>query len=242
MPSPETTPDIFVTTRWTAVLTAGCSDTARARQALAELCQAYWFPLYAYARRRGHGPHDAEDLTQGFFARLLKMQSLAGVSREKGKFRAFLLASMNHYLADEWDRACAQKRDIHRTISLDAEAAENRYRAEPVEHLTPERLFDRQWALTLLEAVVQRLHREYEESGRGALFLELRFAITGEKSDVPYADLAARLGLTGEAVRVAVHRLRQRFRKLLWEEIGQTVADESEIADEMRNLRQILSS
>jgi len=224
------------------VLTAGHADTARAGQALAELCQTYWYPLYAYARRRGHGPHDAEDLTQGFFARLLRLNSLASVSPERGKFRAFLLASMNHYLADERDHAGAQRRAAQRTISLDAEQAENRYRCEPVEHLTPERVYERQWALALLEAVLQRLAAEYESSGRAELFAELRFAITGDKNAVPYTELAARLAMTDEALRMAVHRLRKRFREVLRAEIAQTVADPAEVPLELDHLRRILSA
>jgi len=234
--------DIFVTTRWTMVLRAARSDTTRARAALEDLCQAYWYPLYAYARRRGYSPHDAEDLTQGFFARILKLSSLAGVGQERGKFRAFLLASMNHFISDEWDRASAQKRAAEKTISLDAEMAEHRYRNEPVDKLTPERVFERRWAMTLLENVVQRLRDEYQVSGQGALFTEARFAITGDKNAVPYAELASRLGLTEEALRVAVHRLRQRYRRALREEIAQTVADESEVTEELNCLRRILSA
>ena len=238
----EPAPDLFVTTRWSVVLRAGRSDTTRAQAALADLCQAYWYPLYAYARRRGCSPHDAEDATQGFFARLLKLHSLAGVEREKGRFRAFLLASMKHYLADEHDRASAQKRDRALTISLDAQAAEERYRFEPADPVTPEQLFERRWALTLLETVMQRLSSEYEDSGRAALFAALRFAITGDKNTVPYAELAKDLGMTGEAVRVAVHRLRRRYRQVLREEIAHTVAEESEVADELNSLRRILSA
>lgn len=234
--------DIFLTTRWTAVLAAARSDTVRARAALGELCQTYWYPLYAYVRRRGRNPQDAEDLTQGFFERLLKLNSLAGVSRESGKFRAFLLASMNHYLADAWARASAQKRDARRTISLDAEIAEGRYLNEAADHLTPERLFERQWALTLLGTVIQALRREYEAAERGDLFMELRFAITGEKNSMPYPELADRLGLSEAAVRVAVHRLRRRYRQLLRAEIAQTVADESEVESELVYLRSVLSS
>jgi len=234
--------DIFVTTRWTMVLRVAHSDTSRARAALEDLCQAYWYPLYAYARRRGYSPHDAEDLTQGFFARILKLNSLAEVDREKGKFRAFLLASMNHFIADEWDRSSAQKRAAQRTISLDAEMAENRYRSEPTDKLTPEHVFERRWAMTLLENVVQRLRGEYEASGQGALFVELRFAITGDKNAVPYAELASRLGMKDEALRVAVHRLRQRYRHALHDEIAQTVVNESDIVEELNCLRRILST
>lgn len=233
---------LFVTTRWSVVLRAGLSDTTRAQAALAELCGAYWYPLYAYARRQGFGPQDAEDATQGFFAKLLKLNSLAGVGQEKGRFRAFLLASMKHYLSDERDRAPAQKRNRALTISLDAHAAEERYRFEPVDTVTPEQLFERRWALTLLDTVMQRLQTEYVESGRAALFSGLRFAITGDKSGVPYTELATELGISGEAVRVAVHRLRRRYRQVLREEIGHTVADASEIADELNSLRRILSA
>ena len=232
---------IFVTTRWTQVLHAAQSDTTSAHAALEQLCQAYWYPLYAYVRRRGYAPPDAEDLTQGFFARILKLNSLAQVGREKGKFRTFLLASMNHYLADEWDRASAQKRSAPRTISLDAAMAEGRYANEPADRLTPDRVFERRWALTLLENVVQRLCGEYKAAGQGALFMETRFAITGDKNAVPYGEIAVRLGMTEEALRVAVHRLRQRYRRALHEEIAQTVADESEVAEELNCLRQILS-
>ncbi len=234
--------DIFATTRWSAVVSAARSDSTRARHALAELCRTYWYPLYAYARRRGHSADDAEDLTQGFFERLLKLNSLAGLSRENGKFRAFLLASMNNYLNDEWSRASAQKRSAKRTISLDAHQAEGRYLSELADPLTPERLYERQWALTLLETVVQRLRREYEAAGRGALFMTLRFAITGEKKDAPYAELAERLGVREESVRVAVHRLRQRYRKVLRDEIAQTVADPAEVVDELQYLKAILSA
>ena len=234
--------DIFVTTRWTMVLRAARADTTRARAALEDLCQAYWYPLYAYARRRGYSPHDAEDLTQGFFARILKLNSLAEVGRERGKFRAFMLAAMNHFISDEWGRASAQKRAAQLTISLDAEMAENRYRSEPADKLTPESLFERRWAVTLLENVVKRLRSEYEASGQGALFMELRFAITGDKNTIPYAELASRLGLKEEALRVTVHRLRQRYRRALREEIAQTVADESEVVEEMNCLCRILST
>jgi RNA polymerase sigma factor (sigma-70 family) len=224
------------------VLTAGRSDTTRARDALARHCQTYWYPLYAYVRRRGYSPADAEDLTQGFFARLLKLESLADVRRERGKFRSFLLAAMNHYLSDQRDRALAKKRGMQQTISLDSRSAETRYGREPADTVTPERLFEQQWALTLLETVVQRLRHEYETDGKGELFMGLRFAITGERSAVPYAELATQLGLSEEAVRVTVHRLRRRYRQLLREEIAHTVTTEDEVADELQSLRRILSS
>jgi len=234
--------EYFATTQWTIVLNAGRSDSTGARNALAELCQTYWYPLYAYVRRRGVSPADAEDLTQGFFARLLELNSLAAVRREKGKFRSFLLASLNHYLSDEWDRQRAQKRGQGRVISLEAGVAEARWSREPADSLTPERLFERKWAMTLLEAVVHRLQREYESAGKGPLFLALRFSIAGEKAEEPYTKLAADLGLSEPALRVAVHRLRRRYRQLLRDEIARTVVTEAEIDDEIRHLYRALGA
>lgn len=214
---------------------------SEAGRALGELCGQYWFPIYAYIRRRGHSPADAEDLTQGFFERLLRLRSLAGVRQERGKFRAFLLASVNHFLADQWDRATAAKRDVKRTFSIDAGPAEERYRHEPVEHLTPERVFERQWALTLLDNVLQRLRAEYGRAGKGDLFMALRFAITAGADAVPLAATAGRLGMSGEAIRVAVHRLRKRYRDLLRETVADTAADPGEVASEIDYLRRVLS-
>ena len=233
---------VFLTTRWSVVLAAAQGSTTEARAALDKLCKTYWYPLYAYIRRRGYGAADAEDLTQGYFARLLGLNSLAAVRREKGRFRSFLLAGVNHFLADERDRAVAQKRDVRRTISLEAESAEHRYRLEPLNAETPEHLYERQWAITLLETVVQRLHGEYDVAGKGLLFMALRFAITGDRHGIHYADLAAQLSMSEAAVRVAVHRLRRRYRKLLREEIANTVANDAEIEEELRYLRRILSS
>lgn len=230
----------FLTTHWTVVLAAGDGDSTRARDALATLCRTYWYPLYAYVRRRGHRPADAEDLTQGFFARLLELHSLADVRRERGRFRAFLLASLNHYLADEWDHASAGKRDIRRTIPLDAGAAETRYAQEPADHQTPEHLFERQWALTLLETVVHRLQSEYTSAGKADLFMTLRFAITGQGNNQPYADLAQVIGMTEPAVRVAVHRLRKRYRELLRDQIAQTVTSPDQVEEELHSLFQSL--
>jgi RNA polymerase sigma factor (sigma-70 family) len=243
IPVPESAKprDYFATTHWTMVLHAGRSDSTAARHALAQLCQTYWYPLYAYVRRRGHSPEDAEDLTQGFFARLLELESLTGVSREKGKFRSFLLASLNHYLSDEWDRARAQKRGQGRVISLDARQAEDRLSREPADLLTPEKLFERKWAMALLDTVVKMLQREYESAGKGPLFLALGFAIAGEKAETPYAKLSAELGLSEPAVRVAAHRLRQRYRQLLRDEIARTVATEAEVDGEMQHLYRALA-
>ena len=234
--------DYFATTQWTMVLNAGRSDSTSARNALAQLCQTYWYPLYAYVRRRGASPEDAEDLTQGFFARLLELDSLADVRREKGKFRSFLLASLNHYLSDEWDRERAQKRGKGRVIPLEAGEAEARLSREPADTITPEKLFERKWAMTLLEAVVQRMQREYESAGKGPLFMALRFSITGEKAEEPYAKLSEELGLSEPALRVAVHRLRQRYRQLLRDEIARTVATEAEVDGEIQHLYRALAA
>jgi RNA polymerase sigma-70 factor (ECF subfamily) len=228
--------EYFATTHWTLVLNAGRNDSTSARNALAQLCQTYWYPLYAYVRRRGESPEDAEDLTQGFFARLLELNSLADVRREKGKFRSFLLASLNHYLSDEWDRERAQKRGQGRVISLEAGMAEARFSREPADTLTPEKLFERKWAMTLLETVVQRLQHEYGSAGKGRLFLALRFSIAGEKAEEPYAKLSAELGLSEPALRVAVHRLRRRYKQLFRDEIARTVATEAEVDGEIRCL------
>src|SRR5712671_2248655 len=186
----------FVTTRWTMVLAAGHRSSPDSRKALAALCKTYWYPLYAYVRRRGQAAHDAQDLTQEFFARLLEKQKLAGLTRDKGKFRSFLLTAMNHFLVDEWKRAEAQKRGAHQVISLDAAAAETRYRLEPADSVTAEKMFEKQWALTLLDVVYKRLQQEYVASGKGGLFTDLNFSLTGERSAVPYAELAARLAMS----------------------------------------------
>ncbi len=231
----------FVTTHWSVVLTAARSDTTRARDALAKLCQTYWYPLYAYVRRRGYSPEDAKDLTQEFFARLLERKAVATVSPAKGKFRSFLLAAMNHFLADEWDKARAQKRGAGQIISLDAASAETRYLQQPVETLTPEKAYDQRWALTLLEEVYQRLQREYEQEGKSELFERLRFSLTGQRSEIPYADLARQLSLSEGAVKVAVHRLRQRYRRLLRELIAETVSTPDEVEEELRYLLRALA-
>ena len=231
----------FLTTRWSVVLTAGRGTPARARKALAELCQTYWYPLYAYVRRRGHGPQDAEDLTQGFLARLLEKQAIAQARHERGRFRSFLLASMNHFLSDEWDKARAQKRGGARVISLDAMSAESRYDTEPQDRLTPEKVFERQWALRLLAEVLRRLEAEYAADGKAEQFGHLRFCLTGQRSDIPYAELAQRMQTTEGAIKVAAHRLRQRYRALLREEIAQTVASEEEVEEELRALHRALA-
>jgi RNA polymerase sigma-70 factor (ECF subfamily) len=234
---------VFVTTHWSLVLAAGRTDTTRAQDALAKLCQTYWYPLYAYVRRRGFSPHDAEDLTQGFFAQLLHGNHLEKAQRERGRFRGFLLASLNHFISDEWDRMRAKKRGGGQApISLNAEAAESRYRLEPPDTLTAERTYERRWALTLLDTVLQALEREHELAGKRAPFDELRFCLTGERSKLPYAELAVRLGMSEAAVKVAVYRLRQRYRELLRAEIANTVSSPEEVEDELQHLFAVLAS
>jgi RNA polymerase sigma factor (sigma-70 family) len=232
----------FATTHWRVVLAAGRSDSSHARDALAHLCQIYWYPLYAYVRRQGHSPEDAQDLTQEFFARFLEKSYLDDVDRAKGKFRSFLLASLKHFLANEWDRAKALKRGGGRAfISLDDQSGETRYGLEPADSLSADKIFERRWALTLLEQVLAHLRTEYMARGKTRLFDELKICLTGEKSSIPYAELGSKVGMTEGAVKVAVHRLRQRYRELLRAEIGKTVASPEEVDQELRYLFAALS-
>jgi RNA polymerase sigma factor (sigma-70 family) len=229
----------FVTTRWTIVLTAGRTDTTQAQAALEKLCQTYWYPIYAYVRRQGHSPEDAQDLTQEFFARLIAKNYVRDVDPSKGKFRSFLLASLKHFLANEWDKSRAQKRGGGQTIvSLDAET---RYRLEPADVVSADKIFDRRWALTLLDEVLKRLRDEYAADGKARLFEQLKETLTGERSTTPYAKLGDRLGMTEGAVKVAVHRLRQRYRETLRAEIAETVSGPEEVEEELRHLYVALS-
>jgi RNA polymerase sigma factor (sigma-70 family) len=232
----------FVTTRWSVVLSAGGEESPEATHALEHLCQAYWFPLYAHVRRLGNQPADAEDLTQAFFEKLLEKDWLASVDRERGRFRNFLLSSLKHFLANEWDKARAQKRGGHVTIvPLDAPAGETRLQQEPSTAAAPDREFDRRWALAVLEAVLSRLENEYRDAGKSKLFDQLKVTIGGDRSEIHYADLSRDLGMSEGSVRVAAHRLRQRYRELLRAEIAQTVATEAEVEDELRYLFAALS-
>lgn len=227
----------FSATRWTLVLSAARGpQTPRAAAAMAELCGMYWYPLYAFIRRRGYDATEAEDLTQEFFARLLDKHYLAGVAPEKGKFRSFLLAAVKHFLANEYDRVQAQKRGGGRkVIALDALRADSRYGLEPTDEATPEKLFERGWALTVLSEVLARLATEMAAEGKTRLFEGLRGFLTGG-DEVSYAEAGARLGMTAGAAKVAVHRLRRRYRQLLRDQIAETVADPAEIDDEIRYL------
>ena len=233
---------VFATTRWSVVLAAGRSDTTRARAALEKLCQTYWFPLYAYVRRRGHSPEDAQDLTQEFFARLLERGSLAKADSSLGRFRSFILTAMNHFLTDEWKKARAEKRGGGRgTVSLDLAAAEKRFDLEPADHSTPERIFEKQWALTLLAEVLNRLEGEYESEGKTDLFAALKQTLMGKRESQPYAELATRLDMNENAVKVAVHRLRKRYRALVRDEIAETLGLQEDVEEEMRHLFSVLA-
>jgi RNA polymerase sigma factor (sigma-70 family) len=229
----------FPTTLWTVVLHAGQDDPAQARAALAQLCEGYWYPLYSFVRRRGYTPHDAQDLTQAFFAQLLEKRGLGRVDPEQGRFRTFLLASLKNFLANDWDRANALKRGGGRMIlSLQHESAESRYQLEPSHDATPERLFERQWALALLDLVLAELRAEYQHQGKIVIFEELKMALVGQAGR--YAEMAARLGQSEGAIKVAVHRMRSRYRELMTAQIAATVG-EGDIEDEMRHLLAVLS-
>jgi RNA polymerase sigma-70 factor (ECF subfamily) len=228
---------MFATTRWSLIVAAQDGSQPEAGQALAELCRLYWYPLYGYIRSRGHSHEEAQDLTQEFFTRLLEKDGLASVDQNKGRFRSFLLAACQHFLANERDREQAQKRGGGRqTVSIDFRDADGRYVCEPAHGETPERLFERRWALALLERVLGRLRGEYEAAGRSRLFEYLKGRLTGDPGNVPHARTAAELGLTEGTVKVAVHRMRQRYRDLLREEIAQTLDEPGRVEEEIRAL------
>lgn len=232
----------FVTTHWSVVLHAAHADTTQARSALAKLCQTYWYPLYAYVRRRGHSPHDAQDLTQEFFARLLEGNWIAGADPARGRFRSFLLMVMGRFLANEWDKARTLKRGGGvQWGSLSPADAETRFASEPADTSTPEQAFERQWALTLLENVLNDLRAEHERDGRLAFFDQLKPCLVGSRETLPYAVLARELNLTEGAVKSAVSRLREKYRERLKAEIAHTVASPSEVDSELRHLFRILA-
>jgi RNA polymerase sigma factor (sigma-70 family) len=226
----------FPTTRWTIVSAAGCHSLDSA-EALNELCRAYWFPVYAFIRRRGYSPETAEDLSQGFFARILEHDTLSGARRERGKFRSFLLASLTNFLSNEWDRSQAQKRGGGvTTLSLDFEAGEARYHHEPCHELTPEALFERGWAIAVLDRVLDRLRAEHSHKGQAAQFDKLQVFLTGDQDHGSYDEVARSLNVSEGAVRTAVHRLRRRYGELVREEIEGIVGDPGEVEGEIRFL------
>ena len=236
-PKPASTGGIFATTHWTVVLAAGRGDSRDADVALEELCRTYWYPLYAYVRRQGHSREDAEDLTQGFFARLLEKNYLEGISSDGGKFRAFLLVALKRFLANEWDRASRQKRGGGvLPLSLDWQDAESRYQIAPADNLSPDKLYDRAWAEIVLEHVITRLRDESGTEGKAGQYEQLKPFLMMGKSEIPYARAAAELKMSEGAVRVAVHRLRRRYRELLREEIAQTLANPAQADEEMQAL------
>jgi RNA polymerase sigma-70 factor (ECF subfamily) len=229
--------DIFATTHWTVVLAAGRQHSPEAARALEELCRTYWFPLYAYVRRRGPTKEDAEDLTQAFFARLLEKNPFAGLDSEKGKFRAYLLASLKHFLANARDKAQAQKRGgggAH--LSLDWQTADTKFQVAATQEPSPDKAFDREWALALLAKVIDRLQTECAAEGKAKLFDQLKLFLTAGRAETAQRETAKSLGIEEGAVRVAVHRLRKRFRQLLRDEIANTLADPAMVDDEMRAL------
>jgi len=227
----------FVTTHWSVVLSVRDENAAQSRKALENLCRAYWHPLYAYVRRLGRSPEDAQDLTQEFFARLLARQAMAKANPERGRFRSFLLASFKNFLAGEWEKVRAQKRGGRvQVIPLDFDTAETRCGPQPSSGDTPEKAFDRQWSLSLLDVVLCRLRKEYTDSNRNQLFVGLKETLGGGRAEIPYRELAVRLGMSEGAVKVATHRLRRRYRELLREEIAHTVSGPEEVEEELRHL------
>jgi RNA polymerase sigma-70 factor (ECF subfamily) len=234
---------VFATTHWSVVLAAGEPNSTQAAQALEKLCRTYWYPIYAYLRRRGWGEPDAQDLTQGFFAQLLERRSIQAVEREKGKFRSFLLASLNYYVADERDRANAQKRGGGReALSLDVQEAEQRYRLEPADQRSPEKIFELRWAMTLLDQVLARLAAEFSAAGKPELFNRLKPYLVEGSGEKTYAETAREGGMTEEALKKAVQRMRRRYHQLFREEIAQTVASPAEVDEELRHLCAVLGS
>lgn len=232
-------PRIFHTTRWSVVRRAVSENPGEAEAALATLCEAYWYPIYAYIRRSGHSPHDAEDLTQSFFARLLRRESIASADPAKGKLRTFLLTCARNFLFDEHDRANAQKRGAAVLTSFDAVRAEEWYVAEPVDDLTPDRLFQRRWAISILESTLRTLGEEYAAQGKAELFTHLRpFLGFGGGAEPPYEQVSTRLGMAMGTLKSHVFRLRQRWRELLFDHVGATLDDPTpeEIKSELAEL------
>ncbi len=225
----------FPSTRWSLNFRAGARSSPEAREALTELCSLYWYPLYAFIRRKGNNADRALDLTQGYFARLLEKGIIAGADQSKGRFRAFLRTDCQRYLIDQHRRRTVRKDQIS-PVSIDGHDAEDRYRFEPADNMTPDRLFDRAWAMTLLDRVLGLLADEYSSKGRSEIFERLKMILAQGKATVPAAVLADQLGMTEGAVNLAVHRLKKRYRAILRELIAPTLDDPSEIDDEIRSL------
>ena len=232
---------VFRTTLWTEVMLAGGTASPEAAVALDNLCRLYWYPLYAFIRRHGHDVHEAQDLTQAFFCKLIAQGALAGADREKGRFRSYLLARLKHFLANDWTYHRRQKRGGGQTIfSLDEVQAEGRYETEPRCDDTPERLYERRWAQTLLDEVMRKLAEECAAAGQATRFEELKHYLAGAPETDSYAEVAGRLGMSASGIKSAVFRLRQRYRDLFRAEIGNTVATTAEIDEEIRYLFVVL--
>lgn len=235
--------DRFATTHWSLVLAAGKGASADAQAALEALCQTYWYPLYAYVRRQGHQLDDAQDLTQAFFARLLEKHYLQAADPERGRFRSFLLTAFKRFLCKERDRERAKRRGGGmKLLPLDFEAGERRYGLEPTHEATAEKIYEQRWALTLLDRVFARLRDEFDQAGKQKEFNCLKVYLTGEAGTPSYQDIAAELEMTEGSVKVAVHRLRRRYRELVREEITQTVTEPEEVDEELRHLFAALHS
>jgi RNA polymerase sigma-70 factor (ECF subfamily) len=235
-------PRVFPVTQWTLVVAAGATPSPESAAALERLCATYWYPLYAYVRRCGHLPCDAEDLTREFFAGLLEHRWIARADRDLGRFRSFLLTAMKRFMAKEWAKAKTLKRGGGvRLVPLRFDTAETRYCREPADTSTPEQVYEKQWALLLLEAVMKRLREDYVRDGKGVLFDTLQPCLVGSREAQPYTVLAAQLGMAEGAVRTAVCRLRERYREHTKHEIGQTVASPAEIDGELRHLFRVLA-
>ena len=233
----------FVTTQWTIVLAAGNSQSPSACDALESLCQTYWYPLYAYSRRKGISPQLSEDLVQGFFAQLFRLKSLRRVDRERGRFRSFLLASFNHYISD----ACAREHTLKRgggvsVVSVDAVSAEERFSLEPVDSLTPENLYERRWAMTLLEEALIELEDYYKNEGKHAFFNACKESLYGGRMSSSYESISNKLKVSEAALKMAIMRMRRRYRSILLQKVADTVEDSNEVEDELNHLMKVVST
>lgn len=232
----------FRTTHWSLVRSAGCTDEPLSRAALEQLCERYWTPVYSYVRSRGYDSEDCQDLTQEFFTYLIRDNRVARANQEKGRFRSFLLTSLKYFLSDQWDKRHAQKRGGgNNPISLHCDTGDSQYEREPVNEETPEQIYERRWALTLLENVLGRVREAYSSEGKAALFEVLHPCLVGERTEQPYTALAEKLGTTESAMKSAVHRLRRRYREILRAEIADTVCSQEEVDDELRYLFSVLA-